>query len=57
MPIRNLAPTSVDDGEGGNTVWDDLFATEEDAFKEAMRTIDKFGIEYFAEGRSNNVVH
>ena len=48
---------SAYDQEGGDTVWDDLFATEEDAFKEAMRTIDEFGIEYFAEGRSNNVVH
>jgi hypothetical protein len=48
---------SVYDQEGGDTVWDDLFATEEDALKEAMRAIDEFGITSFAEGRTNKDVH
>ena len=38
---------SVDDEAGGSTVWDDLFASDEDALREAMQSIEDSGISSF----------
>ena len=37
----------VVDPEGGSTVWEDLFATEQDALNEAFQTIASEGIASF----------
>ena len=37
----------VVDPEGGSTVWEDLFATEQDALNEAFQTIASEGITSF----------
>ncbi len=37
----------VVDQEGGSTVWDDLFPTEEEALAEALNTIETEGIACF----------
>jgi uncharacterized protein len=37
----------VVDHAGGSTVWDDTFATEQDALNEVLRTIDAEGIACF----------
>ena len=37
----------VVDQEGGSTVWDDRFATEEEALAEALQTIETEGIACF----------
>lgn len=39
----------VEDEQGGSTVWDDLFETDEQALAEALRTIDEDGIHSFAD--------
>jgi hypothetical protein len=46
----------VIDEEGASTVWDDLFATDEEAYAEFYRTLETEGIRSFAErptGRAN----
>ena len=46
----------VIDQEDASTVWDDLFATDEDAYAEFKRTLEQEGIRSFAErpaGRPN----
>jgi hypothetical protein len=37
----------VVDSAGGSTVWDETFATEQDALNEVLRTIDDEGIACF----------
>jgi hypothetical protein len=39
----------VVDQEGGSTVWDDTFATDEDAYAEFYRTLELEGIRSFGE--------
>lgn len=39
----------VVDQEGASTVWEDLFATDRDAYAEFQRTLDVEGIHSFAE--------
>ncbi len=56
VQIYRLAGTSdgwqleVVDHEGASTVWDDLFATDQDAYQEFNRTIATEGIRSFLEG-------
>jgi hypothetical protein len=39
----------VVDQEGASTVWEDLFATDQEAYREFQRTLDVEGIHSFAE--------
>ena len=39
----------VEDHKGGSTVWDDLFASDQAAYDEAIQTIDTEGIGTFAD--------
>jgi uncharacterized protein len=39
----------IEDEEGGSTVWDDLFDSDQAALAEALRTIDEDGIRSFAD--------
>lgn len=39
----------VVDHEGASTVWDDLFATDQEAYREFQRTLEAEGIRSFAE--------
>jgi len=39
----------VVDQEGASTVWDDLFATDQEAYREFQRTLEVEGIRSFAE--------
>ena len=46
----------VIDDKNGSTVWDELFATDRDAYEEFYRTLETEGIRSFAErppGRPN----
>ena len=43
----------VVDQEGGSTVWDDLFPTEEEALAEALDTIETEGIAWFLRDPSS----
>ena len=43
----------VVDQEGGSTVWDDLFPTEEEALAEALNTIETEGIACFVRAPSS----
>jgi len=45
----------VVDQEGGSTVWDDLFPTDEEALAEAMNTIETEGIACFLRDPSNRL--
>jgi hypothetical protein len=42
----------VIDQKNGSTVWDDLFASDRDAYAEFSRTLETEGIRSFAEGPS-----
>ena len=44
----------VQDQEGGSSVWDERFATDREAYDEAMKTIDEEGIASFAAAPSIN---
>jgi hypothetical protein len=39
----------VIDQEGASTVWDDLFATDQEAYAEFYRTLEKEGIRSFSD--------
>lgn len=39
----------VVDHEGGSTVWDDLFPTDQDAYREFYQTIEQSGIGSFLD--------
>ena len=45
----------VVDQEGGSTVWDDLFPTDEEALAEAMNTIETEGIACFLRDPANRL--
>ena len=45
----------VVDQEGGSTVWDDLFPTDEEALAEAMNTIETEGIGCFLRDPANRL--
>ena len=45
----------VVDEEDASTVWDELFATDQDALDEAMRAIDEEGIATFLSPPDNTV--
>ena len=45
----------VVDQEGGSTVWDDLFPTDEEALAEAMHTIETEGIACFLRDPANRL--
>jgi hypothetical protein len=45
----------VVDETGASTVWDDLFATDQAALDEALKTIREEGIRTFLSGKTNNV--
>ena len=45
----------VVDQEGGSTVWDDLFPTEEEALAEALDTIETEGIACFLRDPSTRL--
>ena len=47
----------VIDSNGTSTVWDDLFATDRDAYAEFDRTIDSEGIRTFSEDSPSNSIH
>ncbi len=40
----------VTDHDGGSTVWEDLFATDQDAYREFCETLASEGIKSFAAG-------
>jgi hypothetical protein len=42
----------VEDQDGGSTVWEDTFTTDQSALDEAMRVIETEGIEVFAADSS-----
>jgi uncharacterized protein len=44
----------VVDAEGGSTVWDDLFDTDQQALDAALQAIDEDGIDSFAESTRQN---
>jgi hypothetical protein len=43
--------------EGTSIVWDDLFATDTEAFAEFQRTLEAEGILTFLDGSSNQRMH
>ena len=45
----------VVDQEGGSTVWDDFFRTEEEALAEALNTIETEGIACFLRDPANRL--
>ena len=45
----------VVDQEGGSTVWDDLFPTEEEALAEVLNTIETEGIACFVRAPSTRL--
>ena len=45
----------VVDQDGGSTVWDDLFPTDEEALAEAMNTIETEGIGCFLRDPANRL--
>ena len=45
----------VVDQEGGSTVWDDLFPTDEEALAEAINTIETEGIACFLRDPANRL--
>jgi hypothetical protein len=47
----------VIDPEGGSTVWDDRFATDQDAYDEFYRTLEVDGIRSFLEDRPGSTKH
>lgn len=47
----------VIDHTGASTVWNDLFATDRDAYAEFDQTLENEGIRSFSEGSSSNSVH
>ena len=46
----------VIDHEGASTVWDDLFATDQDAYAEFVKTLETEGIRSFSE-EANGRLH
>jgi hypothetical protein len=47
----------VVDAGGTSTVWDDKFATDAEALAEALRSIEKDGVESFLTGASPEKLH
>jgi hypothetical protein len=47
----------VIDPEGGSTVWDDRFATDQDAYDEFYRTLEVDGIRSFLEEQPGSTKH
>jgi len=47
----------VVDNSGGSTVWEELFATDEDARDEFYRTLETEGIHSFAQDRPSESLH
>ncbi|WP_439924554.1 hypothetical protein [Nitrobacter sp. JJSN] len=47
----------VIDPEGGSTVWDDRFATDQDAYDEFYRTLEVEGIRSFLEEQPGSTKH
>ena len=47
----------VVDSEGGSTVWEDLFATDEDARDEFYRTLETEGIHSFGQDPPSVSLH
>ena len=45
----------VEDQEGGSTVWDDTFPTDQEALDEALRTIEVDGITTFLRARDQKL--
>lgn len=47
----------VEDQEGGSTVWDDKFDTDDAALEEAMKVIETEGIETFLVDQNKPTLH